>query len=109
LYWDLFSPIDAIEIVEQNIGSSANNDLHDARNSFSELGAQLIAFDKSESFAAWLARKMGFDAMQAGRALRSISIELGTLQEDRETNFLKVDQALKFRIDKSKKFYNPRN
>ena len=51
-------------------------------NEFEELGAQLVAFDKSETLAAWFVRKLGFEPRRAGKSLRTISIELGTEQED---------------------------
>jgi hypothetical protein len=105
IYWDFPIPLHTVE----DLSESEEQQRREARLKFSELGAQLIAFDKSEAPAAWLVRRMGFDPMQAGRVLHEISVEFGTITEDRYRSFPRVDVPLKFKTNKQQVFYDPRN
>jgi hypothetical protein len=59
--------------------------------------------------ASWLVRKLGFKPAAAGAAIRTIAQQLGTTSEDRDTNFRRLDIALKFKFDANWPFYNPYN
>jgi hypothetical protein len=83
--------------------------LSNARAAFKELGAQLVAFDQSEWMASWFVRKMGFEAAKAGIVLKTIALEFGTTNEDRQKNFRRLDTALKFKFDENWYFYDPYN
>lgn len=80
--------------------------MEEPKTALANLGAQLISFDKSEWLAAWFVRFLGYDSKQAGKILRTMSIELGTDMEDRNKNYRRLDEALKFSI-KGARFYNP--
>jgi hypothetical protein len=82
------------------------NEMKEPRTAFAELGAQLVSFDRSEQIATWFVRRLGFDPGRAGNILRAISIEFGTADEERDKNFRRLDEALKFSIGEGR-FYNP--
>lgn len=104
IYWDaphllLLHPADR---------EAAYDELRKADDEFRELGAQLVSFEKSETLAAWFAKRLGFDPRQAGTILRAMLID--PEDEDggqgRSRRFQRLDKALKFKIREGI-FYDP--
>ena len=87
----------------------ALKELRERRLELDDIGARLASFDKSEWLAARLVRLWGCDLVGAGKALHEAAIQLGTLYEDRDKSFRRVDEALKFYVDKARPFYDPYN
>jgi hypothetical protein len=81
--------------------------LDEGRKQLEDIGAQLASFEKSELIIGPFVRWIGYDPTGAGLALRATAIDLGTIGEDRDKNFRRIDQALKFFIDESRVFYDP--
>ena len=105
LHWD----VPLAHMLNPDERADRYDELKGPRIAFAELAAQFVSFDRSEWFATWFVRKLGFDPESAGNVLRGIAIEFGTIQEDRDKNFRLLDAALKFRFDKKRPFYNPYN
>jgi hypothetical protein len=80
------------------------------RSAFHELAAQISAFHQGEALASWFVKWLGFDLPKASAQLKHISMFFGTYDENREKDFMRLDAALKFRINPSKRIiYNPYN
>ena len=82
--------------------------LEEPRNRLKSIGAEVLAFSQSNKFATKIVKLIGFDPAGAGKAIDTIVRQLGTNIEERDENYKKLDRALKFRIGKSGKFYDPR-
>jgi hypothetical protein len=94
LLWDVPRVISVMDIDPNDVLYGRKSALS---ITLSELGAELVSLDESEFIAAWLIRRMGFNARKAGGVLMVISSELGTVSEDRNKNLELIDEALKFR------------
>ena len=72
----------------------------DAREDYRKIGAQLVAFDESEPFAAPIVRRMGFEPELAGKAMLVVASKWGdTLQGKAVARALEgVRHALKLPI-----------
>lgn len=103
-YWD--TP-DFYRFEHGEVDVNAEDDLTKARAEFADLAAQLVAFDRSDWIIARVVRRLGFAPLEAGRALRTAGMQLGTNVEDRDKNFQAVDHALKFRFNADRAFYDP--
>src|SRR4051812_18875092 len=66
LHWD----IPSLHTLNPHDRAEAYKEMQEPIGAFAELGAQLVSFAKSETAAAWVVRKLGFDPGLAGKVLR---------------------------------------
>jgi hypothetical protein len=108
LHWDDRSADDVL-IIDDDELQIWRRDMVSTRQNFGELAAKLASFDQGEWFAAKFVQMLGFNLKKASGNLRQLSVWFGAHGEEREKSFKKLDEALRFRIDPTRKFYNPHN
>jgi hypothetical protein len=107
LHWDDRAADDVM--MDEDELQMWRKDLVLARNEFGELAAKLASFDQGEWFAAKFVQMLGFNLKKASGNLRQLNVWFGARGEDREKRFRNLDAALRFRIDPTRKIYNPHN
>jgi hypothetical protein len=106
-YWDDVSAEDWLSEYQDRRELLAKADA--ARQSFRDIAVRLGAFDQGELLASWTVKAMRFNLSEAVANLKHLSTEFATVGEDREHTYRKLDAALKFSINRTRKFYSPQN
>lgn len=70
--------------------------IREARQIFTALANELIAFGQSEELAVRILKFCGFNPVVAGKQLSAMADGFGTFDENREANYKKIGQALRF-------------